>query len=175
MTKFADVRGCLAEPIRCGSLLLFKQGNLCSSSHYSSRTKKTYTLRVILLRGGIIPLNDSLLFEEGEYVHSASHYYSRRKNISTLRVTIQQAIILIHHESLLSRKGKYLHSTSHSSRMKKNPTRGFIALRALPSDKSAQFQNSKVNGPEVFPVVLLFINLPTFAFRPSQFTRATNL
>ena len=33
MTKFTDVRGCLAGPIDCGSVLFFKQGSLCSTSY----------------------------------------------------------------------------------------------------------------------------------------------
>ena len=35
MTKFTDVRGCLVRRIDCVSVLLFKQGNLCSTSYPS--------------------------------------------------------------------------------------------------------------------------------------------
>ena len=48
--KFINIRKCVDEPINRGSVLLFKQENLCSASY--ERGENTSTLRVITLQAG---------------------------------------------------------------------------------------------------------------------------
>jgi hypothetical protein len=90
--------------IHCGSVLIFKQEDLCSTllfPYYSSRRKSTSTLRVIALQAGRSLLYE-LLFELYLAINNSStNHFSKGKNTSTLRV------ITLHWE--------YSCSTSYSS------------------------------------------------------------
>ena len=72
-TIITNLRGARVTPIHRGSVLLFKQEDLCSTSYYSP-SRKISALRVITLREGrILPLYESLLSKQ-EDLCSTSYY-----------------------------------------------------------------------------------------------------
>ena len=70
-TKITNLRGSRVRLIHRGSVLLSKQEDLCSTSHYSS-SREASALRVTLREGRILPLYESLLLR-ATGVSSASH------------------------------------------------------------------------------------------------------
>ena len=143
-TKITDLRGSMVRPIHRGSVLLSKQEELCSTSHFTShfsRRKNTSTLRVTL-KSYRSKLYESLLFEREEHFHSTSHY-SSREELPALRVITLQAgqpllyesilsigntpaLRVIHRGSVLLSKQKALCSTSYYS-----SSRNISALRVI--------------------------------------------